>query len=97
MAYVPIDTAHTSIATATWTKVNTIQGKDRRFLMLVNESGEDFRVETSYAEPSGATKGFKLADGQVYQEAGVTCSAADVWVYQASGGPLITLSIKEGS
>lgn len=97
MAYVPVDTAHPSIPSGAWTKVNTIAGKDRRFFMAVNETGSDFRVETSDTLPTLATAGFKLADGQVYQEAGVTCSSADIYVYQSSGGALTTLSIKEGS
>lgn len=95
--YSPIDTAHTSIPDDAWTKVNTLAGKDRRFFMLVNESGSAFRVETSDTLPTLATEGFKLADGQVYQEAGVTRSSANVYVYQNSGGPLTTLSIKEGA
>lgn len=96
MAYVPVDTAHPTISTATWTKANTVPGKDRLFFLLVNESGATIRVETSDTLPTNATDGFQLTDGQAYQEAGVTCSSQNVYVYQTSGGDIETLSIKEG-
>lgn len=96
MSYSPLDTTHTSIPDTTWTKVNTLPGVERRFLMLVNETGAAFRVETSDTIPTLATEGFALANGATYTEAGDTRSTQNVYVYQASGGALITLSIKEG-
>jgi len=96
----PIPTAHPSIPTATWTKVNTVPGNRRKYLLLLNEDAANtFRVETvasGGAAPTQATDGWPIKAGNWYEQTYDNLSTGDVYVYQASGGPIATLAVKEG-
>jgi hypothetical protein len=98
----PQPTTHTSIPTATWTKITTVTGRQgRRYLLVVNEdSSTNFRLETCNATEAASltsASGILLSPGGSYEEKeGLNISLEDVYVYQASGSSRTTLSVKEG-
>lgn len=104
MQYVPLATTHPSIPNAAWTKVTAVPGRDRRYLLIINEDPTNtFRIETVQAgapAPSGATAGFPLGPGTpaggYFEETYDNLGVSDVYAYQASGGPLTSLAVKEG-
>jgi len=106
--FVPIATTHTSIATATWTKINAKKGDARKFLRVINEDTSNVwrlaLVGNGGTVPTLSTQGFPLTAssatgpllGSIYEEHGDKRSSGDVYAYQASGGPLTTLAVTEG-
>ena len=106
--YTPIATTHPSVPTATWTKVSTLAGKDRRYLRLVNDDPTNVwrfeMVVAGAAAPVGAAVGTMLSKGSTGHTGGFyeenehsKLSNAEAWVYQASGGALATLAVTEGA
>ena len=103
--FVPLAVTHPSVATATWTKVSAVDGKQRKYLKVSNESQSVVwrvcRVPAGAAAPTAAGDGEPLNygasgnHGEVIEET-LVLSRSDVYAYQASGGPLTTLAVTEG-
>jgi len=100
-------TTHPSIPSGAWTKVTAIEGSRRKRLILLNEDPTNtFRFEicnSTVAATLGATSGLPLAPatggvgtGGLYEEDYDNLTTEHAYVYQASGGALTTLAVKEG-
>lgn len=110
--YSPIPVAYPTIADSTWTKINTVRGRDKAYQLIVNtDTSNIYRllklpsdltsavVNAAYAD----TDGLPLAPassaglaGGSDEETYDNLSCGDTWAYQASGGALATLAILEG-
>ena len=107
----PIPTTHPSIIGNTWTKVNTVIGRDRHYIALANEStGYFYRFECvsldSYTSGFTSGSGKILAPaananhiGGIYEETYDNLSTGDIYVYANSGstGAVTTLAVTEGT
>lgn len=100
MKYSPILVTHPSVPSGAWTKI-TVQNPDsRKFLRIVNEnSSVNYRIETCRANQVAglvAGSGELLTPGGSIEENYDGSSTQHFYAYQASGGALTTLSVKEG-
>lgn len=104
--YCPKATTRPTVTKETWTKVNTLSGSERRYLLLVNEDETNVwrfeMVARGVAAPTLATHGRVLVKapagcmGGTYEETADNRALADCYVYQGSAGDLATLAVVEG-
>jgi len=94
-----LPTTHPTITTATWTKVNAKSHSSGYACLILNEDATaTFRFEVvanGETVPTTAAHGTKLVAGQGYQWDYDGLLLGDLYVYQASGGSLATLAVRE--
>ena len=104
------DKGFPSIPDDEWTRIDKVAPQYRKYLRLFNtDPSESFyilylpvRVATPWtsaqvlAEFPLITAGWKLAASGVEEQSYDDLALAEIWVRQASGGPLTTLQILEG-